>query len=124
MCHIHIGLDEDHLTESFKQAVIRACDMFVTLPAIEITGMNYRTSNLYGILGAMRLKSYGVEFRSLGGTFFNPKYFAWIYDNVEKAINFAVENEDLLVNLPSITTYIGEDRIAKVREYKKMILNE
>ena len=121
-CHIHLGLD--NVSDSLKMAIVRAFDMFVTLPAIDITGMNYRTSNLYGILGACRIKSYGVECRSLGGTFFNPKYFAWIYDNVKKAINFAVENEDLLVNLPSITTYIGEDRIAKVREYKKMILNE
>lgn len=123
--HIHLGFSElDSWSDSLKMAIVRAFDMFVTLPAIDITGMNYRTSNLYGILGACRIKSYGIECRSLGGTFFNPKYFGWIYDNVETAINFAVENEDLLVNLPSITTYIGEDRIEKVREYKKLLLNE
>jgi hypothetical protein len=119
-CHIHIGLD--NASDSLKMAVVRAFDIFLTLDAIEITGMNYRTSNLYGILGACRLKSYGIEARSLGGTFFNPKYFAWIYDKVEEAINFAVENEELLVNLPSITTYVGAERIAIVKEYKKMIL--
>ena len=120
----HLHLSWDNPTDSMRVAIGRACDMFVTLPSIDLTGQNYRTSNLYGILGAARLKTYGIEVRSLGGTFFNPKYFGWIYDNVEFAINFAVENEDLLVNLPSITTYIGEDRIAKVREYKKLILNE
>lgn len=118
-CHIHLGLN--NASDSLKMAIVRAFDMFVTLPAIARTGMNYRTSNLYGILGACRIKSYGVECRSLGGTFFNPLYFDWIYDGVEKAINFAEANEDLLVNLPSITTYIGEDRIAKVEEYFKLL---
>lgn len=102
-------------------AVVRAFDMFVTIPAIEISGMNYRTSNLYGILGACRIKSYGVEARSLGGTFFNPKYFSWIYEQTEKAINFAVENEDLLVGLPRIETYIGPDRVKVVKEYSKLL---
>jgi hypothetical protein len=117
-CHIHLGLD--NASDSLKMAIVRAFDMFVTIPAINITGMNYRTSNLYGILGACRIKSYGVECRSLGGTFFNPEYFEWIYDRVEKAINFAETNEDLLVNLPSITTYIGEERIRIVKEYLKL----
>ena len=118
-CHIHIGLDD--ASESLKMAVVRAFDLFVTLPAIEISGMNYRTSNLYGILGACRIKSYGVEARSLGGQFFNPQYFGWIYDCAEMAINFAYHNEEILVNLPSITTYIGEDRVAIVKEYKKLL---
>ena len=120
MCHIHIGLD--NASDSLKMAIVRAFDIFVTLPAIDISGTNYRTSNLYGILGANRIKSYGVECRSLGGTFFNPKYFEWIYDKVELSINFAVENEELLNNLPSITTYIGDERIRIVREYREQLL--
>lgn len=118
-CHIHIGLD--NASDSLKMAIVRAFDMFVTLPAIEISGMNYRTSNLYGILGACRIKSYGVEARSLGGTFFNPRHFAWIYDKVTAAIEFACANEEVLVNLPSITTYIGEQRIGIVRNYAKSL---
>lgn len=117
--HIHVGIE--NASDSLKMAIVRAFDMFVTLPAIENTGMNYRTSNLYGILGACRIKSYGVEARSLGGTWFNPKHFEWIYDMVEKAINFAVKNEELLINLPSINTYIGEERIAIVSSYHKML---
>jgi hypothetical protein len=118
-CHIHIGLD--NASESLKMAVVRAFDLFVTLPAIEISGMNYRTSNLYGILGACRIKEYGVEARSLGGKFFNPEYFEWIYEQTERAINYAYENEDALVGMPSITTYIGEQRINIVKEYKKLL---
>lgn len=118
-CHIHIGVES--ASDSLKMAIVRAFDMFVTLEAIKTTGMNYRTSNLYGILGACRIKSYGVECRSLGGTFFSPNHFEWIYETVEKAINFAVENEELLVNLPSISTYVGEERIAIVENYYKML---
>lgn len=118
-CHIHIGLD--NASDSLKMAVVRAFDMFLTLPAIEISGMNYRTSNLYGIMGACRIKSYGVEARSLGGKFFNPEYFGWIYDRSEAAINFACEHEDLIVNLPTITTYIGAERIEIVKGYAKSL---
>jgi len=120
-CHIHIGLD--NASESLKMAIVRSFDMFVTLPALEITGMNYRTSNLYGLLGACRIKSYGVECRSLGGTFFNPQYFGWIYDNVKIAVNYAAENEELLLNMPNITSYIGEERIKIVKNYKKLFIN-
>jgi hypothetical protein len=119
-CHIHLGFDMDQKSTEFLMAVVRAFDMFLTIPAIERTGMNYRTDNLYGILGACRLTSYGVECRSLGGTFFNPKYFEWIYENVEKAVNFADEFQDKLIKLPNIYTYIGSERIKTVKEYSTM----
>lgn len=117
-CHIHIGLED--ASESLKMAVVRAFDMFVTLPSISLTGLNYRTSNLYGTLGACRIKSYGVEARSLGGSFFNPEYFEWIYEQVEKAIDFAVEHEDELVGLQKIETYLSSERIKIVSSYAKM----
>lgn len=116
MCHIHIGLDDEHLTDNFKKAVVRAFDIFVTIPAIEETGENYRTSNMYGILGACRIKSYGVECRSLGGSFFKPDKFGWIYDRVEMAINYAEENQDLLLSYPEIATYSGPERIKMVKQ--------
>lgn len=121
-CHIHIGLDD--ASDSLKMAVVRAFDMFVTIPSITMTGQNYRTANLYGLLGACRVKSYGVEARSLGGTFFNPKYFAWIYENVEKAINFAYENEDQLVNLPGVRTLVGSQRLEIISRYKSISIKK
>lgn len=117
-CHIHIGFeDEQYLTDNFKKAVVRAFDIFVTIPAIEITGPNYRTNNLYGILGACRIKSYGVECRSLGGSFFTPDRFGWIYDRVKLAIDYAVENQDLLLSYPEITTYSGKERFDLVKQF-------
>lgn len=118
-CHIHIGIED--ASESLKMAIVRAFDMFVTLPAVEKTGMNYRTSNLYGILGACRIKSYGVEARSLGGTFFRPKYFSWIYDRTMAAVSYAIQNEEVLNGLGGITTYIGGERIEIVKSYAKSL---
>lgn len=116
-CHIHIGFeDPKYLTDSFKQAVVRAFDIFVTIPAIAETGQNYRTNNMYGILGACRIKSYGVECRSLGGTFFKPEKFGWIYEQTEKAIRYAEENQDLLLSYSEVTTYSGPERIARIKE--------
>ena len=54
----------------------------------------------------------------LGGTFFNPEHFEWIYDNVEKAIRWAKEWEEALITLPNIETYIGGERIKTVKEFK------
>ena len=110
-CHIHLGFDEEHKSEEFLTAIVRAFDMYVTMPSIKITGENYRTSNMYGLLGACRLTSYGVECRSLGGTFFNPKWFGWIYDNVEKAVNFANDYQEFFVKLPEIHHYQSSLRI-------------
>ena len=108
MCHIHIGVEG--LTDYERQAIVRAFDIFVTMPSIEMSGQSYRTANLYGLLGACRLKSYGVEARSLGGHFFNPKHFGWIYDSTKFAVDFAYRNTERLNDLPAITTLIGGQR--------------
>jgi hypothetical protein len=107
-CHIHIGIED--LTDYERMAIVRAFDMFVTLPSIKITGQSYRTSNLYGLLGACRLKTYGVEARSLGGHFFSPKYFEMIYDLTTLAVDYAYKNTERINDLPNITSYIGPER--------------
>lgn len=119
-CHIHIGFEEER--DNFKMAVVRAFDMLVTVPAIEETGFNYRTSNLYGLLGAARITSYGVECRSLGGSFFRKESFGWIYDKVEQAIALAEEKEDQIMSLPEITTYVGRERFEIIKQYIKKVL--
>jgi len=107
-CHIHIGIED--LTDYERQAIVRAFDIFVTLPSIAITGQSYRTANLYGLLGACRLKIYGVEARSLGGHFFQPKYFGWIYDLTFLAVDYAFKNTERINDFPNITTLIGTER--------------
>jgi hypothetical protein len=116
LCHIHIGIEG--LTDYEKQAIVRACDIFLTLPSIEISGQSYRTSNLYGILGACRIKSYGVEVRSLGGFFFNPEYFEWIYDRIVLAVAYAQEHTERINDFPNITTYIGTERQRIVKSFE------
>jgi hypothetical protein len=130
-CHIHIGFEKNLLEKyghHFRQAVVRLFDMNITLPAIKITGKNYRTNNLYGLLGACRITSYGVECRSLGGTFFDLKYFEWIYDKVEGVIetiyweNNIEKNLSFILGLPSIHTYNLDTRIRMIEQSKSSLI--
>lgn len=115
-CHIHLGFDEE--SEFFKMAVVRAFDMLVTCEAIKESGFNFRTSNLYGLLGSARITSYGVECRSLGGSFFRPEKFGWIYDRVEEAVNLAEAKTEEIMSLPKITTYNGMERFEIISKLK------
>lgn len=107
-CHLHIGIEG--LTDYEKMAIVRSMDIFLTIPSIEMSGQSYRTSNLYGLLGANRIKSYGVEHRSLGGFFFKPEYFGWIYDRTVLAVDYAEKNTERINDFPNITTYVGIER--------------
>jgi hypothetical protein len=94
LCHIHIGYDIDGVwnKETMNVIITRAFDLFVVIPSCLIYVDQRRFEN-YGGLGQYRDTSYGLECRSLGGYFANPKYTSWIFDQVNKAIEF-INNEE------------------------------
>lgn len=66
--HVHIGWDNPDMETRFE--LIKACDVFVSLPSIwEDTDKKRR--ELYGKAGAMRIKPYGVEHRVLSNYWIN-----------------------------------------------------
>ncbi len=67
--HIHIGWENPDMESRFE--LIRAMDVFVGLPSLS-EDADTRRRELYGKAGAMRIKPYGVEYRTLSNY--------WLFD--------------------------------------------
>jgi len=84
--HIHIGYDNPNKTTSI--ALIKALDLFLTLPSI-LKDPDSRRRQVYGKAGAYRIKSYGVELRTLSNFWIKDlESVKFVFNAVAKAINF------------------------------------
>lgn len=89
--HIHIGYDNS--TEEMNDRIVMCFELFVTLYLLKYDNDQYNRRALYGLIGDSRSKSYGVECRSLGGFFLKDDYLlGLVWDQIEKAMNFASES--------------------------------
>lgn len=104
--HIHISYTINDKCDIFKREmnglIAKAMDCFLGMPSDEILFSEERRGS-YGVLGAYRDTSYGLEYRSLGGFFTASEYLPWVYDQTIKAIDFckSIENLELLRTLTS-----------------------
>lgn len=80
--HVHIGSSAD----PFQLG--RACDVFLGVPALQYDHDKLRRS-LYGKAGAIRIKSYGVEYRTLSNFWiWDETHIRWVYAQTKKATEF------------------------------------
>lgn len=96
--HIHIGYPDANQKTSEK--IVKAFDIFVTLPALLIDNDD-RRRELYGKAGAFRFKEpWGVECRALSNFWIHSEEnMRWVYQQTIKAVNCVLNNEiDELVN--------------------------
>jgi len=85
--HVHVGAD---LTEDQKWALGQAMDFYLGVPSVLMDKGEAR-KELYGKAGAMRLKSYGMEYRTLSNFWiFDQRLIGWVYEQTAKAVQ-AVE---------------------------------
>ena len=99
--HVHIGSDLDpwHLG--------RAADIFLGVPATLRDGDERRRS-LYGKAGAVRIKPYGVEYRTLSNFWiWSEKDMHWVYEQTAKVIDFVENNQ----TIPEEMQYLCEQAI-------------
>jgi hypothetical protein len=98
-CGGHISVGYDNPNEQTSIALIKAMDLFLSVPSVLIDE-DVRRRALYGKAGAMRFKSFGVEHRTLSNFWlFNPVLRTWAFENTLKAcefvnINGIITNED------------------------------
>ena len=90
--HIHIGYPEP--TQEKSEKIIKAFDIFVTLPALLID-KDERRRELYGKAGAFRFKDpWGVEARALSNFWIHsPELMKWVYNQTIKAVNCVLDGE-------------------------------
>ena len=104
--HIHVETKEDPFL------VVRAMDLFLGVPSVLMDSGEDR-KQLYGKAGAMRIKPYGVEYRTLSNFWaFEKRLCQWVWDNTARAI----ENIALCENLPEVPDCINRNDKKMARE--------
>lgn len=79
--HIHVETKEDPLS------VIKAMDLFLGVPSVLMDKGEDR-KQLYGKAGAHRVKSYGVEYRTLSNFWiFEKRLVEWVWRNTALALD-------------------------------------
>lgn len=93
-CGGHVSIGYSNPTEEISVEIVKAFDLFLTLPSLFIDEDTERRK-LYGKAGSFRFKNFGVECRALSNFWLkDEKYMSWVYKQVHKAIDFVnSENE-------------------------------
>lgn len=112
--HIHIGYDNPNKTTSI--ALIKALDLFLTLPSI-IKDTDSRRREVYGKAGAYRIKSYGVELRTLSNFWIKDlESVKFVFNAVAKAINFVNEGKLISISTAQKIVYAINNQDKQVAE--------
>lgn len=91
--HVHIGYNQDAI------GLGRACDLFLGCPSI-VYDDDRRRRELYGKAGAIRIKPYGIEYRTLSNFWIKSSTLhKMVFEQVQQAVNFidtrqTISNED------------------------------
>jgi hypothetical protein len=116
--HVHVGLAEK-LSRKDKYRLGRLMDLHLGIPSVTMDDGVMR-KELYGKAGAMRLKPYGMEYRTLSNFWvFSPTLNKWVWDATERAVDDFCggrdipELEELVVNtINSNNTRVAAQMIA------------
>lgn len=84
--HIHVGYDNPN--EQVSLDITKAMDIFLGVPSV-LLDADTRRRELYGKAGAMRFKSFGMEYRTLSNFWIMEDYLIeWVFENTIKALEF------------------------------------
>jgi len=129
--HLHVGYDEPSIETSVE--LVKAMDLFLGVPSVLIDSDTLRKS-MYGKAGSFRIKSYGIEYRSLSNFFiFSDDLRRWAFRNTLKAINFVNSgktiNEELGERIINIINNNNKKEALKLTkefniEYIKPVITE
>lgn len=91
--HIHVG---SHLAKGDPIKVIRAMDLFLGVPSVQLDTNGAPRRKLYGGAGAFRFKDYGVEYRTLSNFWiFSDALINWAYEGTQKALDFVHSGKEI-----------------------------
>lgn len=90
--HIHLGLELDDDDEKSRYQAVKLMDIFLGIPSV-LRDDDVERRRMYGRAGACRLKSYGVEYRTLSNFWLRDEdHQRWAY----RQSHLAMENFDNL----------------------------
>lgn len=83
--HVHVGFEGERLN---PLDVIKAMDVFLAVPSV-LHDDDTRRRELYGKAGACRIKSYGVEYRTLSNFWLKTDQLKeWVFHQTHLAVAF------------------------------------
>lgn len=105
--HIHFGFDSDVVVDQESQMFMTMmCDYFLGLPSVLLDPDN-RRRELYGKAGAIRYKSYGIEYRTLSNFWiFDEEKRRWAWDQANKAYNAMKDRNKALELANTVDPYM------------------
>lgn len=87
--HIHVETQKDPLQ------VVKAMDLYLGVPSVLMDNGEQR-KKMYGAAGAHRVKSYGVEYRTLSNFWiFEEKLIRWAWDNTARSVNNSLDLDSI-----------------------------
>ncbi|HMU97844.1 MAG TPA: hypothetical protein PLJ37_10310 [Chitinophagales bacterium] len=91
--HIHVG---SFIAQENPVETIKAMDLFLGVPSVNLDTKGKTRRQLYGNAGACRLKSYGIEYRTLSNFWiFNKSLIKWAYEGTQKALEFVYNKNSI-----------------------------
>lgn len=111
--HIHIGYEDLlEVTVENSERVVKAFDLFVTVPSI-LTDPDRERRKLYGKAGCFRFKDYGVECRALSNFWiFDESMMKMVYNGTIMATKLALNR-----NLQAVLSENEEDIKKAINTY-------
>ena len=113
--HIHISYDNPNIETSLM--LVRYLDAVLGLSSV-LYDTDTKRRKLYGNAGSFRLKSYGVEYRSLGGVMLKEANLKLVWDLIMEAIH-QYNHKGSLPDPIIIQDLINNSRADKVKNLLK-----
>lgn len=110
--HVHIGwTNGQDVTQgdaiNNAAAAARQMDFFLGLPSLFYDDDQLRRE-MYGKGGCMRVKPYGVEYRTLSNAWLKSRsLMTWVFNNVQAGMNQLVSGNDLSVKYGNVENIIN-----------------
>lgn len=114
--HLHIGYKNP--TEEISTKIAKALDIRLGAPSV-ILDPDRRRREVYGKAGSIRLKKYGLEYRTLSSFWLASEALtSWVYDEIPKALNMV--SEGVIDNLAIADIY---DIVTAINLYDTNLAN-
>lgn len=91
--HVHVGYDKQQYP-NIERRIVEVLDLLLSVPFVVLDDDKLRRS-IYGKAGRFRIKSYGLEYRSLSNYWLKHKELVeFVFEQAQLAVQIVVENLD------------------------------